>query len=173
MNGKLIAVLLGAAFIILGAVVPPASALERGFAQRLLAAHYDERVRVGVERLAWSERLAAEAQPWADDLARRGKLEHTSRAARNASGENLWMSAPGWFAPEAMIGAFVSEGRYFKPGKFPDVSTTGNWFAVGHYTQVIWPETREVGCAIGSSRSHEVLVCRYWPSGNIIGVKVP
>lgn len=173
MSGKRNAVLLGSAIMISCAVLAPALAMERGFAQRLLAAHNIERERVGVPDLAWSGRLAAEAQPWADALARRGRLEHTTREARNSAGENLWMSAPGWFAPEAMIGAFVGEGRNFRPGKFPNVSATGNWFAVGHYTQLIWPETREVGCAIGTSSSHEVLVCRYWPSGNIIGVQVP
>jgi hypothetical protein len=173
MNGKRVAALLSSMLVLLSGVFGTAQAVERGFAQRLLAAHNDERERMGVPQLVWSSRLADEAQPWADELARRGVLVHTTREARRSAGENLWMSAPGWYGPEDMIGAFVNEGRYFRPGRFPNVSTTSDWYVVGHYTQLIWPETREVGCAVGETRNHEVLVCRYWPSGNINGVQLP
>ena len=40
---------------------------------------------------------------------------------------------------------------------------------MGHYTQIVWPETREVGRAMASGQRFDVLVCRYWPSGNVIG----
>ena len=60
----------------------------------------------------------------------------------------------------------------FRPGVFPDVSRTGRWSDVGHYTQIIWPETQEVGCATALNASHEVLVCRYWPAGNVIGYRL-
>ncbi|PKP92679.1 MAG: SCP-like extracellular, partial [Alphaproteobacteria bacterium HGW-Alphaproteobacteria-15] len=36
-------------------------------------------------------------------------------------------------------------------------------------TQIIWPETQEVGCATARNHRHEVLVCRYWPAGNVTG----
>lgn len=167
------AALLGGAIALLAGTLAAAQSFDDGFARRLLAAHNAERARVGVGALNWSNRLAVEAQPWADELARRGALVHTTDAARGGAGENLWMSAPGWYGPEDMIGAFVNERQYFRPGRFPNVSTTGNWYVVGHYTQLIWRDTREVGCAIGRSRDHEVLVCRYWPSGNVEGVALP
>ena len=44
------------------------------FAQRLLTAHNAERSRIGIAPLAWSPELAAQAQVWADSLARRGRL---------------------------------------------------------------------------------------------------
>jgi hypothetical protein len=68
-----------------------------------------------------------------------------------------------------MVGAWASERSMFRPARFPDVSTTGNWADVGHYTQMIWPATTRVGCAIGSSAAADFLVCRYWPSGNVTG----
>ena len=71
-----------------------------------------------------------------------------------------------------MIGFFVEEKRHFRPGNFPEVSRTGQWSDVGHYTQVIWPGTRELGCAIARTRSDEVLVCRYWPAGNVWGERI-
>jgi hypothetical protein len=61
----------------------------------------------------------------------------------------------------------------FVPGVFPAVSRTGNWIDVAHYTQIVWPTTTRVGCAIYSSRSWDFLICRYSPSGNIDGRRVP
>jgi uncharacterized protein YkwD len=141
------------------------------FAQRLLNAHNAERSRIGIAPLSWSPDLATQAQVWADSLARRGVFEHSKE--RGEAGENLWMGTSGYYAPEAMIGAFVGEGQYFRSGKFPDVSSTGRWQDVGHYTQLIWPATRQVGCALAEGNGRDVLVCRYFPAGNWMGQQVP
>jgi hypothetical protein len=57
----------------------------------------------------------------------------------------------------------------FQRGVFPAVSRTGNWEDVGHYTQIVWPTTTRVGCAIASTSRTDYLVCRYSPAGNIDG----
>ena len=72
-----------------------------------------------------------------------------------------------------MVGRWESEKRNFVPGIFPNVSRTGNWYDVSHYTQVIWPTTTRVGCALASNRTTDYLVCHYAPAGNIDGVRVP
>ena len=140
------------------------------FAERLLIAHNLERDRVGVPRLAWSAKLAAQAQDWADQLARANRFEHS--ADRSGAGENLWMGSAGSYSAEQMIDGFVEEVRYFHTGQFPDVSSTGRWSDVGHYTQLIWRGTQQVGCAVGQGRANDILVCRYWPAGNVMGQPV-
>lgn len=150
---------------------PLAASPGDSFAARILASHNQERERIGQPPLAWSPRLAAQAHEWAQSLASRGAFEHSRE--RFGAGENLWMGTSGYYQPEDMIGGFISEGRNFRPGQFPNVSRTGNWADVGHYTQLIWPATREVGCATARGRGNEVLVCRYFPSGNWVGQKVP
>ncbi len=77
------------------------------------------------------------------------------------------MGTSGYYSAEDMIGSFLEEARDFRPGLFPSVSRTGNWDDVSHYTQLIWPTTQSVGCAIARGGGNEVLVCRYWPKGNI------
>ena len=139
-------------------------------AERLLIAHNLERDRVGVPRLAWSAKLAAQAQDWADQLARANRFEHA--ADRSGAGENLWMGSAGSYSAEQMIGGFVEEVRYFRSGRFPNVSSTGSWSDVGHYTQLIWRGTQQVGCAVGQGRANDILVCRYWPAGNVMGEAV-
>ncbi|MEQ1497075.1 MAG: CAP domain-containing protein [Novosphingobium sp.] len=143
----------------------------QSFNGRVLGSHNSERKRMGIAPLIWNAALASQAGSWAQSLAAKGIFEH-SRGRGNV-GENLWMGTSGYYAPEAMIGAFVDEKQYFRPGKFPDVSSTGKWADVGHYTQLIWPGTREVGCAKATGNGRDVLVCRYAPAGNVIGQQVP
>lgn len=68
-----------------------------------------------------------------------------------------------------MIGSLIDERRHFRPGVFPQVSRTGDWSHVAHYTQIIWPTSRRVGCATASNRANDYLVCRYLPAGNVVG----
>lgn len=150
---------------VLAATAYQASTLSRP----LLVEHNAERNRIGVPPLAWNDRLARDAQAWAQQLAREGWLRHASRQESGGAGENLWMGTAGYFPPEAMIRAFVEERRHYRHAAFPHVSRTGSWQDVGHYTQVVWRDTREVGCAVARGARHDVLVCRYWPAGNWMG----
>lgn len=138
-------------------------------AARLLGAHNAERVRLGLRPLVWSVKLAEHAKKWAQALAVSDMMEHSNASADGGEGENLWFGTKGDYAPEEMVGYFVEEGKLFKRGVFPDVSTSGRWEDVGHYTQLIWSDTREVGCALASNARRDVLVCRYLPVGNIEG----
>jgi uncharacterized protein YkwD len=142
------------------------------FASRLLAAHNGERTRLGLQPLTWNASLATNAREWAESLARSGRFEHAPREARQGQGENLFTGTAGAYSLEEMIGGFLAERRDFRAGLFPDVSHTGRWEDVGHYTQIIWPATRELGCAIATGHGRDTLVCRYSPAGNIVGQRV-
>lgn len=144
-----------------------------GLDQRILRVHNAERARVGVAPLGWDSALAAAAQNYADRLALTGRLVHSSKAERGRTGENLWMGTRGAYPLETMVASWASERRYFRPGLFPNNSATGNWADVGHYTAMIWPTTTRVGCGLGAARNVDALVCRYAPSGNIDGRRVP
>ena len=139
-------------------------------AKTLLDRHNFYRSQVGVPALKWSDRLASNAQGWANNLAARGgkTLQHSSGSGE---GENLWMGSAGYFSQQTMVDGWGGEKKYYKPGVFPDVSTTGNWSDVGHYTQLVWRNTTEVGCAIATAGGNDILVCRYSPPGNYMGQK--
>ncbi|MDP3368738.1 MAG: CAP domain-containing protein [Brevundimonas sp.] len=135
---------------------------------RLLAAHNAERAQVGTRPLVWEERLEAEARVWADELIRSGRFLHDP--APHGHGENLWT---GWggrvWTPEEMVGEWAAKKQNYVPGVFPNVSRTGDWVDVSHYTQVVWSGTTHVGCAVASRGDRTVLACRYSPPGNIDG----
>jgi uncharacterized protein YkwD len=149
-----------------------AEPLQGDQAALFLALHNAARDDAKLPRLSWSDDLAKAADPWAKKLARDGKLKHSEWKDREGTGENLWIGTAGYFTPREMIGAFIGEKQYFRPGTFPEVSTTGSWQDVGHYTQIIWPTTTQVGCAMARAKGNDVLVCRYAPAGNYFGDKV-
>lgn len=140
-------------------------------AAKTLAVHNAERGRVGVPPLRWNPALASEAASWGRSLVRRGVLQHSTDAMQDGTGENLWMGSAGQFPVEAMVGMFVAEKRLYRAAAFPHISRTGNWADVGHYSQLVWRDTREVGCAVATGGGNDVLVCRYFPAGNVHGQK--
>ena len=145
----------------------------RDLVPRLLAAHNQERRAVGVMPLRWNARLAANAGVWARELARTSTFRHSTPASRPGEGENLFVGTAGAYSYEDMIGLFIGERVDFRPGLFPNVTWRGGWQGVGHYTQLIWPTTTDVGCAMATGRGQDYLVCRYSPPGNVVGQRVP
>ena len=136
---------------------------------RILAAHNRERARAGVAPLRWDPTLAASAASYGPALARIGGLRHSPKADRLGQRENLWMGTRGAYSPEQMVGNWIAEKAYYRNGQFPNVSRTGNWADVAHYTQVVWRGTTHVGCAIYPTRNWDYLTCRYSPPGNVGG----
>lgn len=142
---------------------------QQNFHQRLLNAHNRERQALGLVPLRWNPDLAHRAQIWADHLAATGRFEHAPENHAAPEGENLWAGTKDYYAPEAMVQAWIREKKVFRPGIFPDNSITGRVEDVGHYTQVVWRATTQVGCAKARSDSEDILVCRYAEAGNYRG----
>ena len=136
-----------------------------------LQLHNGARAQFGVAPVRWSEALEADALRHASYMAQTGIYAHDMSAGRRAkSGENMWRGQRGVFSYEVMLGLMVDEVRLFRPGIFPSVSASGEWHDVGHYTQIVWPSTTEVGCALSAGPTMDYLVCRYAPKGNQDGV---
>lgn len=158
--------LLAAALITL----PGAQGRLTNLEDRLLNSHNRERALHQIPRLQWDAALAAGARGWAKHLAATGKFEHSPNVpAQPLEGENIWGGSHGAFGPESMVDLWITEKRYFKPGLFPNNSTTGRVQDVSHFTQVVWRETRKVGCGLARNSQKDILVCRYSAPGNVYG----
>lgn len=144
----------------------------RSFPQRILQAHNATRAEVGVAPLQWDNQLGSEAAQYAVQLALSRNFAHSAAAARKGAGENLWMGTRGAFSVELMVARWQNERAQFMNGIFPNIARVGSWHDVGHYTQMVWPGTRRVGCALAANESTEYLVCRYFPAGNVMGTMV-
>ena len=138
--------------------------------QEILKAHNKYRSEVGLSPLRWSNELEADAKRWAAQLTKSQKFEHSRK--RDGQGENLWMGTSKRFSFTQMVDSWGEEKKYFKRGAFPNVSTTGKWSDVGHYTQIVWKDTSHVGCAgFDGPDGKYRLVCRYKKPGNFRGQK--
>jgi pathogenesis-related protein 1 len=133
---------------------------EAVLARDMLAAHNEIRARIDVPPLRWSVRLAARAQDWADRLLREQQFYHRPHPV---FGENLFEITGPRALPADVVGVWASEARdySYRPNTCRGVC--------GHYTQLIWNDTREVGCAAARDTTREVWVCNYDPPGNWVG----
>lgn len=139
---------------------PGPSAKRVSLADSMLAAHNGVRQAVGVPSLTWSVELAAFAQQWANTLVARGQFAHR----RNSPyGENLYEITGARTTPGEVVEQWVSESKNYRYG-----SNTCRGVC-GHYTQIVWRDTRRVGCAVAGTARSEVWVCNYDPPGNWVG----
>jgi len=129
-------------------------------ASEALAAHNAVRARTQVPPLAWSAHLAARAQDWANTLLARRQFSHRPNAPY---GENLFSISGGLASPAEVVRAWADEARNYD---YADNSCRG---VCGHYTQIVWADTTEVGCAVARGGGREVWVCNYNPPGNWVG----
>jgi hypothetical protein len=157
-----------AAGLILGlGAAAPATASD--FDSAILAAHNRERAAVAVPPLIWSDALARDAAGWAAHLATLGRAVHSKPEERAHEGESLWQGTAGAYSADEIVGGWAAEKKDFVMGTFPNVSAAGDWHVVGHYTQLVWRKTTDVGCAKTNAGAWDIVVCRYSPAGNLIG----
>jgi hypothetical protein len=142
-------------------------------AATILAEHNMARAQAGVPPLRWNRQLAADAAAYGPVLSAIGHLQHSPRSSRPPNErENLVQGSRGVYSPAQLVNVWIAERRYFHPGIFPNVCS-GDWSLCAHYTQMIWPTTTDVGCAIYSDARYDWMICRYSPPGNIDGKRVP
>ncbi|MCP3729638.1 CAP domain-containing protein [Sphingomonas sp. MG17] len=136
----------------------------------LLTMHNTARLSARVPELAWDDALARDATAYARELARRGVFEHSKQPRGNPpQGENLWTGTHGAYRYDEMAQHWIDEQRFFVNNPIPNVSRSGKFGDVGHYTQIVWRSTTRVGCGFASNRRDDYLVCRYTPAGNVFG----
>ncbi len=137
---------------------PPATAGLSSVAAGFVDAHNRVRAKHCAPPLTWSPRLAEGAQGWADKLNAQGcKFGHMPN---NKYGENLAAGTSGSLDASSTVGMWYDEVKLYK---FP---SGGFSMETGHFTQVVWRGTTEVGCAISQCNGNDIFVCEYNPAGN-------
>lgn len=136
----------------------------------LLAAQNKYRAELGEGALVWSDKLAGSAQSWAEHLA--SVVHAMVHSGAIATGENIATWPAGHATLTRLVEIWGAEKQYFINASFPDVSRTGDWKSVGHYSQLVWRRTTEVGCGLATGGGQDYLVCHYNPQGNFMGEKV-
>lgn len=136
----------------------------------LLKLHNDARGKEGVPPLSWSVSLERSATLWAKELA---EDQCALRHSYSGFGENIYYSRKygsdqSARTPEEVMGEFLREGDYYDH----EAHTCEAGRICGHYTQIMWTGTTDIGCAKSAcvtDEREEVWVCHYTPAGNVVG----
>lgn len=132
----------------------------------MLETHNTHRDRHCVPRLTWSDELARGAQEWANactpDPDDPKKFAHSKGTGL---GENL-----AWGTP--LTGKDAVERWYNEIAKY-DFQNPVWSTEVGHFTQMVWRNTTQIGCAVAPCSQQNFYVCRYSPPGNFNVVPNP
>lgn len=145
----------------------------------MLAQHNKYRQTLGIPPLRWSGTLTQYAREWAIQLQSKGcDLLHrpTSGQYKQLHGENLFYAGPvKWsngavelqnMTPKLVVDSWASEKADYSYAS--NRCRTGK--VCGHYTQVVWKKSSEVGCASAvCANKSQVMVCNYNPPGNFNG----
>ena len=139
----------------------------------ITAAHNNVRATVGVPPLRWNATLAATAQQWAsacvDQALPTGMIDHNAGRSTGYPyyvGENTFASAGSTANPAQAVAAWAAEASQY------DYASNTCSGVCGHYTQVVWRSTVEVGCGFAVCPNLQFsasLVCNYGPGGNVGG----
>lgn len=144
--------------IVVSVFHPPALlAADQAEIEQWLMAHNVYRARHGVPPVFWSDIVAASAQSYAE----------TCPSGHSASGygENLAWASYDMGVLSVVKMWYEEESRY-------DYESPGFKSGTGHFTQIIWKGSTEIGCASvvacgsGHSLKANTWVCQYNPPGN-------
>ena len=154
----------------------------------ILLSHNKVREKFNQQPLTWSNSLAGYAQQWVNRLAETQNCqmlhrpnyqgEHDSEGFLQVHGENLfWASAEKLsngsdklqhFTPVEVVTAWAEEENFYDY----QTNTCQPGQDCGHFTQMVWHESRQVGCAKAMcADKSQIWACNYHPRGNYIGEK--
>lgn len=145
---------------------PPGGDAEPAELAGITAAHNRLRSEVGVPALVWNAELAALATGFIADceFSHSSSQERSNKAGFQYIGENLYQS--GGFQP---TGAQVSDAWGSEKADY-DYASNSCSGVCGHYTQQVWADTTDLGCALKNCGGSTFIVsCEYGPGGNING----
>ncbi|XP_065319301.1 cysteine-rich secretory protein 3-like [Gordionus sp. m RMFG-2023] len=135
--------------------------------QDILKAHNDYRSTVkppssAMYKLIWNNEGALKAQA----LTQKCVFSHDTNKDRATSkyksgGQNLYATT-GTSNWKNAVKTWYNEVSSFTFGV-----DKGNFASVGHYTQVVWGTTKEVGCGMTECSGQKIFACNYYPSGNL------
>ncbi|OMO72675.1 Allergen V5/Tpx-1-related protein [Corchorus capsularis] len=119
--------------------------------EEFLAAHNEARAAVGHLPLQWNDTLAYISKQWALTRINDCQMIHSPKAQHHhGHGENLFWGKLDHWSPKKVVKSWVDEKVHYDRKTNTCIQPTDPKEAkhqCGHYTQIIWQDTLQVGCA--------------------------
>ncbi len=135
--------------------------VDDAFMKDILERHNSLRAIHRASALKWNADVQNYAQNWADKIAREDRMYHRQP---NKYGENIYWMSGGNPSAASVVQAWYNEIKQY------NFARPGFSGATGHFTQVVWKGSTELGCGKARSRRGGLyVVCNYSPPGNYLG----
>nr|WDS83913.1 pathogenesis-related protein 1 [Musa balbisiana] len=130
--------------------------------QDFVDAHNTARAAVGVGPVSWDDTVTAYAENYANQRIGDCQLVHSG----GPYGENLFWGSSTEFTGIDAVNSWVDEKQYYDH----DSNSCADGQVCGHYTQVVWQDSKTIGCARAQCDNGGIfIICNYNPAGNIVG----
>lgn len=132
--------------------------VSKSFKKSLLSEHNVLRKKHSAPPMKWNNDIRKYAQEWAEKNAKANRMFHRKT---HKYGENIYWISRGAPSGKSVVRAWYSEIKDYH------FSKPGFSYKTGHFTQVVWKSSVELGCGSAKSRSGGLfVVCNYSPPGN-------
>ncbi|XP_030621351.1 Golgi-associated plant pathogenesis-related protein 1, partial [Chanos chanos] len=133
---------------------------DASFKEQFLSAHNEYRRQHQAPALTMSEDLCSSAQAWANHLLSTKALQHSN----TNNGENLYYA---WSSDTKNLTGKEAVDSWYSEIKDYDFSNPRFQSNTGHFTQVVWKATTEVGVGLATDGNTVFVVGQYSPAGNM------
>ncbi|XP_072908191.1 GLI pathogenesis-related 2 isoform X2 [Hemitrygon akajei] len=144
-----------------GSLAPTSGEGSGNFAKQLLSSANKYRVSHGAQSLTLNSQISNDAEKWAKHLVRSRTLKHSD----TPYGENIWCQqgpAGCQVTGQAVVDSWYNEIKDY------DFSSPGFQKNCGHFTQLVWQDSKEMGVGLASDgKGFTVVVAQFNPAGNI------
>ncbi|XP_004072833.1 Golgi-associated plant pathogenesis-related protein 1-like [Oryzias latipes] len=132
---------------------------DRKFQQEFLETHNAYRALHGAPPLTYNSKMCGEAQKWADECLRIHTLGHSE----TKDGENVFFKSG---SPSVSITGKDAVDAWYSEIKDYNFKKPGFKSGTGHFTQVVWKESKELGLGMATDGRMAFVVGQYRPPGN-------
>ncbi|XP_056603219.1 uncharacterized protein glipr2 [Triplophysa dalaica] len=133
---------------------------DSSFETEFLHTHNSYRKQHGAPPLTINRNLCRSAQAWAQHLLSIRTLKHS----KEEYGENLYYA---WSSANTKLTGPEAVESWYKEIKDYNFSRPGFSSQTGHFTQVVWKDTKELGIGLATDGNTTFVVGQYLPAGNI------
>uniref|UniRef100_A0A8C1Y1P4 Im:7150988 n=1 Tax=Cyprinus carpio TaxID=7962 RepID=A0A8C1Y1P4_CYPCA len=133
---------------------------DESFKQEFLEVHNQYRKQHQAPELTYSDELCSAAQKWADHMLGEKSLGHSD----TNDGENVFYSFSS--VKKTPTGKEAVDSWYSEIKDY-NFTTSGHQPQTGHFTQVVWKSSTELGVGLATDGNTVFVVGQYRPAGNI------
>ena len=134
--------------------------------KNILTRHNYHRKRHQVDNLVRNSEIEKIAQSYSEKLASERQMYHSNNNYNGQSlGENLYAC---WGSYQMSVNGNDATDDWYSEVSLYDFNNPGYKSGVGHFTQLVWKGSKQLGCGASCQNNYCSVTCNYFPAGNYL-----